>query len=694
VTQPEFPFAAIVGLERSRHALMLLAVDPGLKGVLIAAPPGTGKTLLARSFGSILPMTGPGSGHRPVTTDPRPLPLLSLKTENRKLKTVFPHRPLPIVEVPIGVTEDMLLGGIDFASTLAQGSKRASPGLLARANGGSVCADHIDLLDSVNLRHLLTALDCGYVAIERDGISSRHEARFALIATLETFNSETAPALRDRVGLIVHKYEPPSEPERAEIIHRDQRLRRDPARFYKDFAVQTVKLSLDVLIAGSRLSSIHVDRSYVSRLCSAALDLGVESSRADLFAVRAARANAAIRGVFEVEEPDLIAAIEYVLLPRAASGVEQQAVTSQPRTGADDGVPRDRQESQGRGRGEAANQKDNIQEVIVEVADCPAPRQLADSRLAPPSARNKAKARSGRRTEQSGSTHGRYVAAMPAGGHPQGKRIAIDATLRAAAPHQRIRRAAAASPIGSSLTPGAAGVQPAPKPPGRRPPRPARNLKGHTDEPRVIIKADDLRVKKLKHRSGSLFIFLVDTSGSMALGRIGHAKGVMIRMLRQAYLHRDRVALIAFRGTTVQVVLEPTSSLELARRAIESMPAGGGTPLAAGLAGAISLAKRTGNKTAGQTVLLVFTDGRVNVALQPMASLGRAERDAVIRTELAMIGQQLREHDITPIVIDTGTGAWEPKGGRCASISEAIGAKYCRLPRSGPEALYEQIMRE
>jgi len=190
----------------------------------------------------------------------------------------------------------------------------------------------------------------------------------------------------------------------------------------------------------------------------------------------------------------------------------------------------------------------------------------------------------------------------------------------------------------------------------------------------------------------------------MGVGRIGHAKGVMIRMLRQHYLRRDSVALIAFRGTSVHAMLEPTSSIELARRAIESMPAGGGTPLAAGLAGAIELADKARRKTAREVVLLIFTDGRVNVPLKAVEMPNRSDRERVIRTELEALGRRLHERDIRPVVIDTSS--WDAEDGRCASISAAIGARYCRLDpsvhdrsvhdrsvpdRSGADRLVQQI---
>jgi len=172
----------------------------------------------------------------------------------------------------------------------------------------------------------------------------------------------------------------------------------------------------------------------------------------------------------------------------------------------------------------------------------------------------------------------------------------------------------------------------------------------------------------------------------------------MIRLLREAYLNRDNVALIAFRGTTVQVVLEPTSSVEVARRAIESMPAGGGTPLAAGLGGAIALAERARKRPAGKIVLLVFTDGRVNVPLKPNGPSSKAERNTLIIAELEAMGRQLTRYGISSFLVDTAAldrkGPWDLDGGRCARIAEAIGARYCRLPGSGRNELYERLKEQ
>jgi magnesium chelatase subunit D len=659
VIKQKYPFAAVVGQNRAKHALMLLAVDPGLNGTLIMGLPGTGKSFLARCFWSIVPEQGSTA---------------------------------PFIEIPISVTEDMLLGAADLGLALADGGRQLSRGLLAKANGGFICVDDIDLLEWTNLRHLMAALDTGVVMIERDGFSMRHQARFALIGTVNTWNTQTAVALKDRVGLIVEHWGAPCESDRADILDRADRFIRDPGAFCEEFEAKATELRNQVRDARARLSSTSIDRSDLSRISSTALSLGIESSRADLFAVRAARASAALRGSTQVGETDLMAAVEYVLLPRATTRGEQQDVRAEPLIPSDLAQSGDQWEPReerfpgaapsnansgaskaGLVDDDAMSGGNKIEDVVVGPKDCTVPGLLTDSGSAPRSSIRKGKAKAGRRAEQIGGSHGRYVGAVPAAGAArQGRRVAIEATLRAAAPYQKLRRAASYS--GSDETNEQGG------------PDGLDTSKGRS---RVIIKPNDLRLKRLKHRTGALFIFLVDTSGSMGAGRIGHAKGVMIRMLRQSYLRRDSVALIAFRGTSVQAILEPTSSMELARRAIESMPAGGGTPLAAGLAGAISLAERARGKTGRETILLIFTDGRVNVPLKAPEKSSRSERQRVIRAELEILGRLLREQDIRAVVVDTNS--WNGKDGGCAAISATIGAKYCRLEQSGPDRLCQQI---
>jgi magnesium chelatase subunit D len=206
---------------------------------------------------------------------------------------------------------------------------------------------------------------------------------------------------------------------------------------------------------------------------------------------------------------------------------------------------------------------------------------------------------------------------------------------------------------------------------------------------RLIIAKADLRAKRFKQRSGVLFIFAVDASGSMALGRMGQAKGALIRLLQQAYLHRDSVALVAFRGQSAQVLLNPTRSVELARRSVEALPAGGGTPIAAGLFCALQVARRARLKLGGNALIVLFTDGRANVGLKSAAAGGQEASRQAISEELRKLGAAIRKENIALTLIDT-----RPRfvsAGDGPMLSDLIGARYVYLPRADSVTIYESV---
>ena len=197
-----------------------------------------------------------------------------------------------------------------------------------------------------------------------------------------------------------------------------------------------------------------------------------------------------------------------------------------------------------------------------------------------------------------------------------------------------------------------------------------------------MIEPSDLRFKEFKHRAGILFIFAVDASGSMAINRLAQAKGALTRLLQQAYLHRDKVALISFRGTSSEVLLAPTRSVELAKRLVDALPAGGGTPISAGVIKAIELARLARIQGMPQAMLVLFTDGRANIAL----SGSRTPTD-----ELEHLGRLLKAEGITPVVIDTKSRFVSGREGE--SLSAMLGARYFPLPRSEVRIVYEVISK-
>ena len=277
-------FAEIVGMDVAKRALLLLAVNPALAGVAIAAPVGSGKSTLARAFAALLPAG------------------------------------TPFVELPVGATEDSVLGGLDLEATLAAGRRVIARGLLARAHGGVLYADGLNLLDERAIAHLISALSDGVVRVERDGLSEVHPARFLLVGTYDPVEGEVRRGLLDRIGLIVPVPPQTGERERAEVVRRN--LTAPPNGDAED---ETTMLRAMIADAREHLPTVHIAEEQMQALVQTALSLGVEGNRADVFAVQAALAKAALDGREAVDDDDLKLAVRLVLLPRATRVPAQEA---------------------------------------------------------------------------------------------------------------------------------------------------------------------------------------------------------------------------------------------------------------------------------------------------------------------------------------------------------------------------------
>lgn len=594
-----YPVAAVVGQSAVRRALPLLAVDPGLKGVLISGPPGSSKSLLARSFPSL----------------------------NREKK---------FVELPLNVTEDHLLGGLDFERTLKEGKPVFSMGLLAQAHGGAVCVEDVNLLDAGLAGHLAAALDTGIVQIEREGLSAIVPAGFLLIGTYNPDEGEVAPALRERVGLLVEANPATAIDERMEIIRRVAEYEKDPAAFSRSCAEEMETIRTAIAQARARLAQIEIANEDIQRLSEIALSLGVAGNRADLFAVRAARASAALAGRDAVSEDDMIAAIQLVLIPRATVIPQTQRPT-QDRPDATDSSERQHDEKQGEDDG---GRQSALEDLLIQAVDAMPPKEALEV-----SGQKSGRSASGRRVEAMSMERGRYV--RSATRRASGGKVAVDATLRAAAPFQAARRA---------------GESPHKK--------------------RVRITTDDLRYKRFKRRSGMLFIFAVDASGSMALNRMAQAKGALTRLLQQAYLRRDKVALLSFRGERAETLLAPTRSVELAKRLVDAIPSGGATPVAVGLLRALEIARIARAQGQPQALVVLFTDGRANAGL-------RAAGAEAIRDELRQLGARLRTEGVRSVVIDTKSRFLA--GGEGKALADLIGGRYVYLPRADADSVANAV---
>lgn len=584
------PFTRLVGLETAQQALLLLAVHPALAGAAIAAPPGSGKSALVRAFAELLP------------------------------------EGTPFVELPLNITEDRLVGGLDLEATLIQGVPVLEPGVLARAHGGVLYVDQANRLEPLMTATLAEVLSSGVVRVEREGMSTVQPARFVLIVTYDPQEGDLPATFLDRLGLLVPLVPRGDAPARVEVVRR---------HWFPQTDTETVSLLRGLIQAArERLPRVHITDEQIMALAQTALALGVEGNRVDIFAVAAAVASAALAGRETVEEEDLRLAVQLVLVPRATQ-VPQPETAPPPPTAPSPSTPTDTGADEVPATGEPS-----LQELLLTAAATALPPDLLDLPFA-----LRRRSRRGSRGQTINARRGRYIRAVV--GDPRTGRIALVPTLLAAAPWQRWRQ------------------------------RPG--------EQRLQVRYDDLRVKRFRDKAGTLYILAVDASGSMAINRMREAKGAALCLLQDAYVHRDQVALIAFRGQQAQVLLPPSQSVERARRELDVLPTGGGTPLAAALLTAWQMAQQARQRGMANVTLVLMTDGRANVGLTEAATRDRQR----LQAEIQQLARQLQADGVQALVLDTQVNYLSRS--EAAQLAQWLGGRYVYLPNARAEQIAQTL---
>ena len=624
-----FPFAAICGMEKAKEAILLTLVNPFAGGLLLSGEKGTGKSTLVRSARELV--------------------------------------DAPWVEIPISITEDRLFGSIDTEEAIRSGHKKLLPGLIDEADQGIIYIDDVNLLRDDLLSAVLNIREAGSYRLERDGLSEERQTSFTVLAVMNPESGTLSASSLDRFGLFAEADPSYDDETRLEIIRRVMDFEKDGLAFRAKWQEETDALKKKIRDARAALSLVEVSSAMIQLAAVYTLKAHVAGHRADIYLIEAARAKAALEGRKYVLPKDLEKAAEFVLPHRMRKAEEQQAEPAEEMPQEhpeEDNKPQQEEEQQTPQDNEFSHPPeaqppqmdtedadDSNHEQNEDNAQMSNPRGQSRERIddadlhvnlppmwIEPSKDRKPKKGSGKRSlTMTDLMQGRYVRAEI----PKAKTsdIAFDATLRAAAPYQKARPSNGCA---------------------------------------VVIRKDDLRSKIREKRTGNIFLFVVDASGSMgARERMRTVKGVIFKILLDAYQKRDRVGMVAFRKNQAEVLLPVTRSVDFAQKKLASMPTGGKTPLAKGLLKAEDVLDMLYRQDANQDpVMILITDGR---ATSPLNKGTNPVTDAL--EEAKRIGRR----NIPVAVIDTESGFI--KLGLAKKLAKAMGASYFQVDKISEDQL-------
>lgn len=652
------PFTSIVGQDDMKFSLILNAINPRIGGVLIRGDKGTAKSTAVRALADLLE-TIPVVEGCPFNCDPEnPEDMCDLCFEKSRADLIRrTEKKTPVIDLPLGATEDRVVGSLNVERAIKDGIKALEPGILGACNRGILYIDEVNLLDDHVADVLLDSAAMGVNIVEREGVSVAHPSRFILVGTMNPEEGEIRPQLLDRFGLQVSVSGIDDVDLRVQIAKMADAFDSDPEAFAEKCRQSQMELKENISQARKILRSVSMSDDLLRSVAGICIDLGVKTHRAEIVISRTAKTIAAFDGRTEVNREDVKKAMELALAHRMRSRPfepptlnkekleksmsqhqhEKQHQHQNPK-------PQEKQEQQPREPDERqeANQTQAAmpQEQVFEIGTPIDVRAISMTRKRDRIARRKTNGR--RMNTIALRNRGRYLRQrMP----QEGKDIAIDATIRAAAPYQMTR-------IGPNA---------------------------------VKVLSEDIREKERVGKTSAVVLFVVDASGSMgAMQRMESAKGAVLSMLMDSYQKRDKIGMIAFKGKEAELILPPCSSVDLALSRLRELPTGGKTPLSAGLSKGLQLLQgelRKDEET--KPMMVLISDGRANVGM-----------GGKIKDEIIEISEKSKQLGVHTIVIDTEvveSSFMDMRLGYCREIAETAGGKYYPISGLSPEALYNIV---
>jgi magnesium chelatase subunit D len=660
--QDVYPFSAIVGQAQLKLALILNAVNPAVGGVLIRGEKGTAKSTAVRALAALLPKIRIVQGCA-YACDPDQPQHLCDQCRDHAGRIQTGRRRIDVVTLPLNATEDRVAGGIDFNLAVKKGVRVLQPGLLAKAHRGILYVDEVNLLDDHIVDIILDAAASGRNVVEREGISFTHASHFILVGTMNPEEGELRPQLLDRFGLCVDVVSEKDVEKRTVLMQQREAFDADPRRFIQKFETENEKIAAQIIAARKLLQNVKLAGHLRTLICELCTQSNVAGHRADLVIEQAARARAALRQRPEVTVEDIKEVAILALSHRKRDAAPppppppehdhdhehdhedppenneeqtqeneaqqqeqpQDGQSAQPEEMSPPEDQDDQEDAQTDDQEKEENRGDNSIEQIFDVGET-----FKVNKFASPKDRIFRRGSGRRSRTRISQKQGRYVKSIV---NVNTSDVALDATLRAAAPYQLERK------NGNGLA--------------------------------VVLQQEDIRGKIREKRIGNFLLFIVDASGSMgARGRMVASKGAIMSLLLDAYQKRDRVAMVSFRKDEAVVNLPPTSSIELAANLLKEMPVGGRTPLSAGLASSYEVLRNyLLREPTARPIAIIITDGKSNMALGEKKPLDEALDFA---ERLAM------DERIRFIMVDT-----ETKGlvtfGLAQKLAGAMNAQYFKI---------------